>query len=202
MSMKGFVAGILALVCVVSYGQVGDASNYRQGMARMQADMRVLQEDMVALLRRIEQLEQDKLAALAQIQNLRDTVARYERRFQDQERVQQVLEQRLRTEIANSANESERARRQSIENLQKAIAGELRRIEQLAVKATNSAAARAPRAVPSGTYVEIEVRSGDTLSAIASAAGVSVQALKQLNGLQGNTIHIGQKLKVPAPAGQ
>ena len=43
----------------------------------------------------------------------------------------------------------------------------------------------------------IEVKRGDTLSEIAARYGLSLQALKELNGLETNVIHLGQKLEVP-----
>ncbi|MEC8126679.1 MAG: N-acetylmuramoyl-L-alanine amidase [Pseudomonadota bacterium] len=43
----------------------------------------------------------------------------------------------------------------------------------------------------------IEVKRGDTLSEIAARYGLSLQALKELNGLKTNVIHLGQKLEVP-----
>ncbi len=43
----------------------------------------------------------------------------------------------------------------------------------------------------------IEVERGDTLSEIAARYGLSLQALKELNGLETNVIHLGQKLEVP-----
>jgi membrane-bound lytic murein transglycosylase D len=42
------------------------------------------------------------------------------------------------------------------------------------------------------------VKSGDTLSDIASKNGVTVSQLKEWNGLSGNNIKVGQKLKVKA----
>lgn len=45
------------------------------------------------------------------------------------------------------------------------------------------------------------VRKGDTLEKIADKLGVSVAELKRINGLKRSTIHPGQKLKGPAPAG-
>ena len=46
----------------------------------------------------------------------------------------------------------------------------------------------------------IEVERGDTLSEIAVRYGLSLQALKELNGLETNVIHLGQKLEVPSSA--
>ena len=48
-----------------------------------------------------------------------------------------------------------------------------------------------------GTY---KVQPGDSLGKIASANGVSVDALKQANGLTNSNIRIGQNLKVPGAA--
>ncbi|MGG3449188.1 peptidoglycan endopeptidase [Domibacillus aminovorans] len=46
-----------------------------------------------------------------------------------------------------------------------------------------------------GTYI---VKSGDSLSIIASRNGMTVSALKQMNGLKSDVIFVGQKLKVAA----
>lgn len=43
------------------------------------------------------------------------------------------------------------------------------------------------------------VRSGDTLSAIASRNGISLSALRQANQLSGDSIRVGQKLRIPTP---
>lgn len=44
----------------------------------------------------------------------------------------------------------------------------------------------------------VVVRSGDTLSSIASRHGVSIIALKRANGMTGSVIRTGQKLRLPA----
>lgn len=54
-----------------------------------------------------------------------------------------------------------------------------------------------PAAGPVGVY---SVQSGDTLSRIASRAGVKVDALKRANGLSDSKIRIGQKLTIPSPS--
>ncbi|NLZ62202.1 MAG: LysM peptidoglycan-binding domain-containing protein, partial [Lentisphaerae bacterium] len=51
----------------------------------------------------------------------------------------------------------------------------------------------------SGQYKEIVIMRGDTLSSIASSAGVSVRALMQFNGLKSDHIREGQTLKIPVP---
>lgn len=44
------------------------------------------------------------------------------------------------------------------------------------------------------------IQQGDTLSEVASAFKTTVPALKQINSLQSDTIHIGKRLLIPKPA--
>ena len=48
-----------------------------------------------------------------------------------------------------------------------------------------------------GQRIIVEVKRGDTLSEIAARHGLSLKALKELNGLKSNVIQLGQKLEVP-----
>ena len=48
-----------------------------------------------------------------------------------------------------------------------------------------------------GKYILYTVVKGDTLGAIASAAGISLSKLKTFNGLTSDNIRIGQKIKIP-----
>ncbi len=43
------------------------------------------------------------------------------------------------------------------------------------------------------------VRPGDTLGAIARYYGATIAAIKAANGLTGNTIYVGQRLRIPPP---
>ncbi len=52
----------------------------------------------------------------------------------------------------------------------------------------------------SGTETIYTVKSGDTLTKIARAHGVTVKALESENGLSTTKIKVGQKLKIPAKA--
>jgi LysM repeat protein len=45
------------------------------------------------------------------------------------------------------------------------------------------------------------VKSGDTLSEIAAKYGIGLSELRQLNGLSGNNIRVGQRLKLRGTAG-
>ncbi len=53
------------------------------------------------------------------------------------------------------------------------------------------------RATTAQADVEYVVRSGDSLSAIAVRYGTSIARLKRANNLNGNTIRVGQKLRIP-----
>ena len=50
----------------------------------------------------------------------------------------------------------------------------------------------------SSTNATHKVKSGESLAKIASKYGVTVNELKKANNLKGNTIHPGDKLKVPS----
>jgi LysM repeat protein len=57
-----------------------------------------------------------------------------------------------------------------------------------------------PSAAPPSTApfrTTYTVRSGDTLAGIAATFKTTTTAIKRLNGLTNNTIHTGQKLKIP-----
>ena len=49
-----------------------------------------------------------------------------------------------------------------------------------------------------GATKEYVVKSGDTLGAIAYGNGISIRQLKELNGLDKDTLRVGQKLRIPA----
>ena len=59
--------------------------------------------------------------------------------------------------------------------------------------AASSSSSSTQSSTPTGTYT---VKSGDTLSGIATRHGVTVNQLKQWNGLTSNNIRVGQKLKL------
>ena len=60
-----------------------------------------------------------------------------------------------------------------------------------AAAAPSSSSSSTQSSTPTGTYT---VKSGDTLSGIATRHGVTVNQLKQWNGLTSNNIRVGQKL--------
>ncbi len=62
---------------------------------------------------------------------------------------------------------------------------------------SGAAMAGASGPVPTEGWGPYTVRSGDSLSRIASRTGTTVSELKRVNGLSGNTIFAGQELQVP-----
>ncbi len=60
-----------------------------------------------------------------------------------------------------------------------------------------STATRAPQ--PTATTTKYKVKAGDTLLGIALKYGVTVEALREANGLTGDMLHIGDELVIPAP---
>lgn len=54
-----------------------------------------------------------------------------------------------------------------------------------------------PRKIVIGPHKEYVVQSGDTLSFIAQAFGTTVSKLKEMNGMKGDGLRVGQKLRIP-----
>ena len=61
-----------------------------------------------------------------------------------------------------------------------------------------SARAKKSYAPYTGATKEYVVKSGDTLGSVAYGNGINIRQLKELNGLSGDSLKVGQKLKVPA----
>ncbi len=78
------------------------------------------------------------------------------------------------------------------------------KVKQAAAPAPAAANTKAPVKTKSGftpyegPTKEIVVKSGDSVGQIAVSYGISIRALKALNGLKGDALRAGQKLKVPA----
>ncbi len=65
-------------------------------------------------------------------------------------------------------------------------------------KASAAKPAKTADAAYTGPTKEYVVKSGDTLGAIAYGNGINIRQLKAMNGLTGDTLKVGQKLKIPA----
>ncbi|MBP5674326.1 MAG: LysM peptidoglycan-binding domain-containing protein [Lentisphaeria bacterium] len=193
--MKKALFGGLLLVMLVggaAYGQ--DMRSIIREMAQVRADMRVLQEDQKILLNRIEAMGQENMAKDAQITELQKMLTMQETRIQAFER-----EMMGRLEQLRKALEGEQiARRKDLESAIGAMATEISKLDRAAAAA--AAARNQPPPPPpayTGSYKEIVVQAGDTLSMIATTVGVPISTLRQLNNLKSDRIFVGQKLKIP-----
>ncbi len=179
-----------------------DVPTYKREMAHLQQDIRVLDENIRILVTRIEALEAEKARKDTLIRELQETVALYERRIQQLEQKQIASENRVRAEVAKAMERmqatNQQSTQQALDSLKNFIVTELARVEQIAVKAANTPRP-APRPVPSGQLVSVRVEPGDTLSSIAASAGISVQTLRQINGLKNDIVRVGQMIKIPVP---
>ncbi|HQL08079.1 MAG: LysM peptidoglycan-binding domain-containing protein [Lentisphaerae bacterium] len=168
---------------------VNDATRIQRDVAAMQADMRVLQEDQKMLLARIMGLEQEIQNRDERIKELQNLLTATDNRFEALDR-----EWRQRFDALNAALEQERASRsQEIQAVGKAMAAEIVRVEKSAAAAAKPSAP----AAYSGKYKELVVQKGDTLSGISSLAGVSIESIREANGLKSDVIRVGQVLKIP-----
>ena len=191
---------VMAAMCTAN-GQ--DMRSLVREFAQLRADMRILQEDQKVLLDRITGLAQENVAKDAQIAELQKMLTMQETRIQGIEK-----DLIMRLEQLRKALESEQiSRRKDLESAVGSMAAEISKLDKVATNASamanaaNAAAARRQQPPPppaySGSYKEVEVRRGDTLSMIAQAVGVPISTLRQINNLKSDTIFVGQKLKIP-----
>ena len=197
-------AGLLALVVMGATWSVNgqDMRSLVREFAQLRADMRILQEDQKVLLDRITVLSQENVAKDAQIAELQKMLTMQETRIQGIEK-----DLIMRLEQLRKALESEQvSRRKDLETAVGSMAAEISKLDKVATNASavanaaSAAAARRQQPPPpaySGSYKEIEVKRGDTLSVIAQAVGVPISTLRQINNLKSDTIFVGQKLKIP-----
>lgn len=197
-------AGLLALVMMgATWSANGqDMRSLVREFAQLRADMRILQEDQKVLLDRITVLSQENVAKDAQIAELQKMLTMQETRIQGIEK-----DLIMRLEQLRKALESEQvSRRKDLETAVGSMAAEISKLDKVATNASavanaaSAAAARRQQPPPpaySGSYKEIDVKRGDTLSVIAQAVGVPISTLRQINNLKSDTIFVGQKLKIP-----
>ncbi len=173
----------------IAAASLGGCATYQDTaeLARRQEDWRLLREEVDRGNGRLESLEMEyrRLAGLA------DAAQGEARGVQDDRRAAQIRLDELDRRLA--ALEAARSRdRQEI-------------VDQLSAKMAEILAASAPRAAgrkgaAAQTGYEHVVKDGETLSAIAAAYKVRVNAIIEANALQNpNVLLKGQKLFIPQP---
>ena len=205
MKINAIRVGLCVLIVMTAMGAANgqDMRSLVREFAQLRADLRILQEDQKVLLDRITVLSQENVAKDAQIAELQKMLTMQETRIQGIEK-----DLVMRMEQLRKALESEQvSRRKDLETAVGSMAAEISKLDKVAsnasavANAASAAAARRQQPPPppayTGSYKEIEVKRGDTLSMIATAVGVPVSTLRQINNLKNDTIFVGQKLKIP-----
>ena len=148
-----------------------DAFLKQQAVAEMQrvsAQVDVLATNQEELSERVRRAE----AMKAEMESLRAEVAA------------------LRGAISELRREMQGQRDEIVRDLSKKIA-------TMQPPAPKQMSAPAPKSRPTGPCYEYTVQQGDTLSLIAKAFGTTVQKIKDMNGMKGDALKIGQKVNVP-----
>jgi LysM repeat protein len=152
-------------------------------------DTNKLSQDVAGMRVELNTLQDNQRKLMAQIGELQESIATRDKQIEELRGLVSVLESRAQT--SDAAWQERMAKlRESMETQQK------RSLDAMAnqmAKQVADAVQKSP--APSGR-VHV-VQSGDVLSVIAAAYGVSVKDIKSLNGLKSDTIRVGQKLKIP-----
>ncbi len=143
----------------------------QQTAARQQAAQRHAEEQVYRVKGQVESVEMENARLMQELQQLRNDVRAYNSQISQ-----------LNSKM--SALEAKQAR-----EMQELI----RRVEGLLKKSVAARPSKSSR--PSGR--EHVVESGHTLSAIATAYGTTVKAIKSANNLKSDSIYVGQKLFIP-----
>lgn len=170
------------------YGQAGEAQAQRdQARLREQMERLQLQQDAGSALSAAREAE-SRLNQLDMRLERLEAASRAQGAFAPLADLEQLRRenQALRAELADARAAQERMRSEILANVQGLLKEQRAR-----------AASAASTAAKSVSGYEHKVESGQTLSAIASAYGVSVQKIKEANKLNGDVIRVGQVLFIP-----
>ncbi len=176
MAMTGkiaFCAALAASLATVAGPETGEA---RDKFLKQQA-----YAEMQRVAGQVDVLESNQNA-------LSDRVARLENGGGELAALKAEIEA-LRSEVNRLKAEMQTQRREIVNEI-------VRKIPPAPAPAAHTAP-RAPSAAQQGPLEEYTVRPGDTLSLISQAFGTTVGKIKELNGLKGDGIRVGQRLMVP-----
>jgi LysM repeat protein len=157
-------------------------TKYQQELASIRADLRTLQDTQRRLMGVIDELRQENHTRAAQTQELQSLVAAMDSRMQTQDRQWRDRMQKLKQNLAED-------QKRTMDAMAQSVATEI---------TTAVEKVRASQPPPAAAYREYTVVAGDTLSAIAQAFGVTIDAIKDANGLKSDIIRVGQVLKIPS----
>ncbi len=189
---KIFLAAPL-LACAGLVGCV-TTQEYQERMdARAQENQRLVQEQGSKLAGRLEALELDTAKLRSDVDALRLAQSRAASSAADAQSVRAALgnlEQRMHA--------LEASREKDKQELVDALSKKISQIMGAPVSTGRSKASGGGKTSSSGGGGDYTVKSGDTLSGIASTYGVTVSALREANGIKkDNQLRAGQKLVIP-----
>ena len=170
LKLKVAAAVVAGMAAAVAFAQGRDTFVHQQAYAEMQrvsGQVDVLQNNFDDLQRRVSAVEKGNNA-----QGLRQEI------------------EALKASIAELRRQIQSQR----EEIVKDLAG---RIKTIQAAQTPPAPQPQQKRVVVGPHREYEVKAGDTLSLIAEAFGTTVSKIKEMNGLKGDMLRIGQKIMVP-----
>ncbi len=168
---RGIILGLFSIVLLSGCETLQTPQQRQQAAAREQAAQRHNEEQVRQVKGRMESVEMENARLMQELQQLRAEV-----------------------QSSNSQISQLNGRMSALEAKQARETQELiRRVEGMLTK---SVAAR-PSKSSRGAGHEHVVEAGHTLSAIATAYGTTVQAIKQANHLKSDNIYVGQKLFIP-----
>lgn len=194
--MKNSYSAFVLLSVVILSGCETVYNGGRSSSRHQEAQARILQES-----QQRQQVQRDTEIAKASAQeagvrldDVESRLDRVERRAENSAGMSDVTSLRgevssLRAELADIRADREKMKKEIVDEISANVA------KMLAAK--QAAAPRPAAPVASQTGYEHKVQSGQTLSAIAQAYGVSVEKIKQANGLKNDTIKVGQTLFIP-----
>lgn len=181
---------IVAVTCLVGAGCVNleppggpEPDPTVTMVASMRADNQMMNENQRKLVAAIEELQQTNARQAKEIRELNDRLATVEARMG---KAEVSWREGMDRTTAAIRQESE-ARQKSLDQVVNVVSEEVGKVSKQQARS---------QAQASGQRV-YTVQRGDTLNQIAKAFGVSVESLRDANGLRDDRIIEGQTLKIP-----
>ncbi len=196
--MKNMLFRTLPLFAVVAFS--GCETMYNNSGRRQEADNAAMRAAMERqqLSRDTEIAKAAAQSAEVQLQQLDMRLSRLEDSLRQSQNASGADLAALQREITSLKGEIS-AIRADRETMKKEIVNQISSevAKLLAAQQKAAAATAASTAAASQSGYEHKVQSGQTLSAIAQAYGVSVEKIKKANGLKNDVIRVGQTLFIP-----
>ena len=145
-------------------------------------------------------LKQQAVAEMQRVSAQVDVLATNQEELSDRIRKTEAMKneiESLRAEVAALKGAVAELRREMHGQRDEIVRDLSKKIASLPSSGSSKGGSTPSRPKPTGPCYEYTVQSGDTLSLIAKAFGTTVQKIKDMNGMKGDALKIGQKLNVP-----